>query len=247
MFTVFRCFTDGCIAEDGSALNVQLFEKYGAAFFFGYILVFMIVTIGVFNLIIAIYIDNVASSSLRRRMLEIGQSTVVVERRMLTVMAKMMLLGDPNLTSANDGVVTREVFNQWLQDPEIEDALEAADIEILRKQELFDVVDVHMRGQLGLRDLIGGLMRLRGPIIKSDIVAVRLKVRHLTSMIEDIWWKLSDGEEVPSYSRGATSEQPEMLAVKSNSAELTAQAMHRARKSAVTAKAMHRARSSPTL
>merc|ERR1712193_522894 len=68
--------------------------------------------------------------------------------------------------------------------------LEEVDIETSTKFELFDVLDVNMGGELGLDELIGGLMRLRGPISKSDIVAVRLKVRYMTKLIEDVWRKL---------------------------------------------------------
>merc|ERR1711948_225920 len=84
----------------------------------------------------------------------------------------------------------KEVFNEWLKDPEMLTMLEEVEIETCTKFELFDVLDVDMGGELELDELITGLMKLRGPISKSDIVATRLKVRHVTKMMEDVWRKL---------------------------------------------------------
>mmetsp|Transcript_39780 Transcript_39780/g.72339 ORF Transcript_39780/g.72339 Transcript_39780/m.72339 type:complete len:97 (+) Transcript_39780:1-291(+) len=43
--------------------------------------------------------------------------------------------------------------------------------------DLFDVLDADMSGELTLEELIDGLMRLRGPITKRDMVGVRTQVR----------------------------------------------------------------------
>merc|ERR1712050_717281 len=84
-------------------------------------------------------------------------------------------------------MVTRDVFNTWLMNPDMLNLLEECEIETATKFELFDVLDVDMGGTLGVNELIGGLMRLRGPVSKSDIVAVRLKVRYITELIEELW------------------------------------------------------------
>merc|ERR1712125_27228 len=83
--------------------------------------------------------------------------------------------------------ITRDVFRELLHYPEINNILEKGDIETATKADLFDALDVDMGGELGFNELIGGLMRLRGPITKSDIVAIRLKVRYITGMVEDLW------------------------------------------------------------
>merc|ERR1712060_788712 len=89
-----------------------------------------------------------------------------------------------------DMMVTRDIFNAWLTDPDMLSLLEECEIETATKFELFDVLDVDMGGSLGVNELIGGLMRLRGPVSKSDIVAVRLKVRYITGLIEKIYNKI---------------------------------------------------------
>merc|ERR1712232_264287 len=67
MFTLFRCFTDGCTGVDGSPLMVHLAKQYGELFMICYMLVFLFVTIGLFNLIMAIFVDNVMESTRQRK------------------------------------------------------------------------------------------------------------------------------------------------------------------------------------
>merc|ERR1712050_258826 len=81
--------------------------------------------------------------------------------------------------------ITRDIFNSWLvQDREMLDVLEDLDIETSTKFELFDMLDVDMGGELDFGELVDGIMRVRGPIAKFDIVATRLSVRYLTRLLE---------------------------------------------------------------
>mmetsp|Transcript_12325 Transcript_12325/g.38499 ORF Transcript_12325/g.38499 Transcript_12325/m.38499 type:complete len:143 (-) Transcript_12325:111-539(-) len=82
--------------------------------------------------------------------------------------------------------VTREAFKAWLRDDEFRELLDEADIEITNHSELFDVLDADMGGELSMDELTTGLMKLRGPVTKADIVAVRLKVSHLTRILENV-------------------------------------------------------------
>merc|ERR1712087_282149 len=100
-------------------------------------------------------------------------------------------------------VITRDVFNTWLKDPDFEAMLEEVDIETSTKFELFDVLDVDMGGELEIDELIGGLMSLRGPISKSDMMAVRLQMRHCTKVIERIW-KVVGADAVDDESERST-------------------------------------------
>merc|ERR1719353_2778388 len=74
MFTVFRCFVDGCSANDGTPLQERLRTRYGAPFMITYFLSMIFVQIGVFNLIMAIFIDTVAKNSDKRLQEELGLS-----------------------------------------------------------------------------------------------------------------------------------------------------------------------------
>merc|ERR1711924_184252 len=90
-------------------------------------------------------------------------------------------------SDANDEQIPREVFNHWLTYPDVIKMLDAAGIDTATKFELFDVLGVDMGGELSLEEMVNGLMKLRGPITKTDLVAVRLKVRYTTKMVEEMW------------------------------------------------------------
>lgn len=90
MFTLFRCFTDGCTAYDGTPLQVHLFDYYGAYFMLAYILIFLFVTMGIFNLIMAIFIDNVMEASVRRKQEERGASANEMELALKELIAKLI-------------------------------------------------------------------------------------------------------------------------------------------------------------
>merc|ERR1712113_1271258 len=89
--------------------------------------------------------------------------------------------------------IQRSQFQAWLDDPDMLQMLEDVQIDSSTKFEIFDVLDMDMNAQLELDELVGGLMRLRGGICKSDIVAIRMKVRYLTKMTEEIWTKVCAG------------------------------------------------------
>jgi len=89
MFTLFRCFTDGCTSYDGTPLQSHLFDYYGFAFMFGYMLVYMFVTIGIFNLIMAIFIDNVMEASIQRKKQELGGTAERMECKLKELIEKL--------------------------------------------------------------------------------------------------------------------------------------------------------------
>jgi len=214
MFSVFRCFTDGCSGYTGTPLHESLRRDYGAVFMVGYILMFLVVTVGVFNLIMAIFIDNVVSTNTKRKQQDLGmreqEMKVGIEEmvcgllknvspkrgqlnrhtredllaRSLSCASKMAQIRQERM------VISRELFNTWLTDPDVLSLLEEVDVDTATKAEIFDVCDVDKSGSLTPDELVSGLMRLRGPISKCDVIAIRLKVRYLTKMLEDIHTKI---------------------------------------------------------
>jgi len=95
MFTLFRCFTDGCTAYDGTPLTSHLYDYYGFSFMFGYMLIYLFVTIGIFNLIMAIFIDNVMEASLLRKKEELGANAGCMELKLKELIAKLSLRREP--------------------------------------------------------------------------------------------------------------------------------------------------------
>jgi len=215
MLTLFRCWTEGCAAYDGTPLVERLREKYGYTVMVFYILITMFVTVGVFNLIMAIFIDNVLAAQNNKKHKEIAERSSEIElkfRKLITdflsgrqpsvrikrsnftmwqvpsvsVSDKQRVEEDWDALRKRHVSITRSAFKQLLRSEEFAHVLDEAEIESSNHFELFDVLDADMGGELSMDELTTGLMKLRGPVTKADIVAVRLKVRHLTMMLENV-------------------------------------------------------------
>jgi len=91
MFTLFRCFTDGCSAPDGTPLQVHLAQELGLAFMAVYVLAFLFVTIGIFNLIMGIFIDNVFTASRRRSQLSRGNNALEMQNQLKDTLCNMSM------------------------------------------------------------------------------------------------------------------------------------------------------------
>lgn len=221
MFTLFRCWTDGCAAYDGTPLPEIVRKDYGFSFMAFHILTTMIITVGVFNLIMAIFIDNVVTNQLVRKHKELEERSMEIETRFKRCIINMFNKGHSDTTRMTkrnvakeiEGInsewavllernveVTREMFVGWLEDHNFLQLLDEAEIETANKSDLFEVLDSDMGGQLSMRELTTGLMKLRGPVTKADIVAVRLKVRHLTTILENALSSLSKSDPTPPRS-----------------------------------------------
>ncbi|CAE7473286.1 Catsper1 [Symbiodinium sp. CCMP2456] len=57
MFTAFRCFTGDCTSDQGMPLTSLLAAKFGLAFILPYVASYMLVTMGIFNVILAVYVE----------------------------------------------------------------------------------------------------------------------------------------------------------------------------------------------
>lgn len=81
MFTAFRCFTEGCASYTGTPLQEKMRQStsMGGIFMFAYILIFLFITIGVFNLIMAVFIDSVNDGSLKKKQHYLGSTAAKTE------------------------------------------------------------------------------------------------------------------------------------------------------------------------
>merc|ERR1712084_16287 len=92
------------------------------------------------------------------------------DRYIQKIIAKM----DPE-----EKVVDKALFEAWLARPDVTSLFEEVEVDTSTKFDLFDALDVDGRGELTLNTIVEGLMKLRGPISKLDVVATRLKVTHI--------------------------------------------------------------------
>mmetsp|Transcript_23244 Transcript_23244/g.41981 ORF Transcript_23244/g.41981 Transcript_23244/m.41981 type:complete len:610 (-) Transcript_23244:38-1867(-) len=242
MLTLFRCFTDGCATYGGAPLQEHirqdLVRNMGLLWMCGYILVYLFVTIGVFNLIMAVFIDNVNDGSVKKKQYNLGLTSdktemtlaekiqalcdqtfhniaerPTIRQRMSQAMVDKMTDLESKVTGKKPHtakefeerakgikyemmqkgcLVSKEVFNSWLTNKKTQflDLLEEAEIDVSMKFELFDVLDTDLSGELEFAEIVEGLMKCRGPVSKTDIIGMGLKVRYCTKLIQDIWEKV---------------------------------------------------------
>ncbi|CAJ1376266.1 unnamed protein product [Effrenium voratum] len=233
MFTAFRCFTDGCAGYDGTPLQERIRGKdsaVGGVWMIAYILVFLFITIGIFNLIMAVFIDNVNDGSVKKKQYTLGLTADKTELKLAETLRGMCLKSGvvdrdqleeeeyeemvmtPTMTkrtteylqdyegrcnrlkkamTSTGCMITKRTFNSWLlQSSELLDVLDDAEVDTSCKFELFDVLDIDLSGKLPFSETVEGLMRCRGPVSKTDIISIRLRVRHLTRLTQQIHKKL---------------------------------------------------------
>eukprot|EP00931_Biecheleriopsis_adriatica_P026732 TRINITY_DN16225_c0_g1_i1.p1 TRINITY_DN16225_c0_g1~~TRINITY_DN16225_c0_g1_i1.p1 ORF type:complete len:561 (+),score=72.55 TRINITY_DN16225_c0_g1_i1:42-1724(+) len=205
MMTVFRCFTDGC-GHKAEELRLQLRQNTGL--FQGWLLIYffcmVLVTIGVFNLITAIFIDNVNSSHVVRRQRALTQGRLQFEYVLkellckmtgcmnlehelftrLSMESKVVVLDD--VVKKVDRPITRRRFIKWLENEDFSSLLLDSDIEVDLADGLFDALDADRSGHLTLYEIVEGLMKLRGPVAKTDIVEIIRKIDHLAHGLDDM-------------------------------------------------------------
>ncbi|CAK9076116.1 Voltage-dependent calcium channel type A subunit alpha-1 (Cacophony protein) [Durusdinium trenchii] len=57
MFTAFRCFTGECVNNEGHSITSKMSQEYGLFFELPYVMSYMLVSMGIFNVILAVYVD----------------------------------------------------------------------------------------------------------------------------------------------------------------------------------------------
>lgn len=250
MFTLARCFTDGCESTDGTPIIPYMWNVYGYPLLIFYTFIMFFVTFGLFNLITAILVENTVEAakidnhrvsnrrkaeqirvahkllellermSTRVRRLSVdcadadGESTTepllkTVANNVIVVVRRLRLW-----RSVPDGrifammqklAVTRDAFEKVIYDPAIERILDDLDVSISSREGLFDVLDADGNNVITAEELVGGILRLRGPADKGDTVAALLAVRSLQKNIAEMalgWTEVVAGAQ--SLPRSAT-------------------------------------------
>jgi len=115
MFTVFRCFTDGCVSLDGTPLPVYLWDTFGPFAVAAYVLCILFVIFGLFNLIMAIFVESTMKAAKvdadRRRVLRQNEALHYSDRLGQLVVAFLM----GQAIDTNDGTRSSlTVFNAFM-------------------------------------------------------------------------------------------------------------------------------------
>jgi len=191
--TIFRCVMGDCTSDQGAPLFVQLHWLYGVF----YVLVIMLTSIGLFNVIIAIFVENtlVAAKSnetlQRSRRLADNKRTAFLVAGLVGMFVKAATLADgsphasqatPASISAEDAEqieIGRDLFQRLAAMPSIQLQFDKLDIAQDDRIDLFDILDADGSGSLTLGEIVNGVMKLRGVPKRSDIIANGLIIRSL--------------------------------------------------------------------
>lgn len=217
MSTLFRCFTDGCGAYDGTPLAERLRFEYDWPAFAIFFLLYILICGGVFNLIMALFIDNVVNTQGERKQQDLSDSAVHTEIALKEILTRLLMqravqnaipddvvqevkaMGEPcamgkhnhstvraqfDCLCSSDIQISKNAFAVWLNDEHFCEVLEQAEISISNKAILFDTMDADMGGTLTADEVFVGLMKLRGPVTKTDIVGVSLRVRRIVALLQ---------------------------------------------------------------
>merc|ERR1712137_324940 len=80
--------------------------------------------------------------------------------------------------------ITRETFLLVVQDPKVQAIFDDLEIQSEGRARLFDVLDADGSGTLGLRELVQGLLQVRGEAQRSDVLAAVLGVRAVMEILK---------------------------------------------------------------
>lgn len=207
-FTVFRCIVAAdCTTANGKPIFLLVSRRYGWVFAAIYMVAAMLMIFGLFNIIIAIYVENTVAAAKcngmvmkRRRLMDQRMFTdKITELVRFACHSYYRESSDPktdmlftkvksrasNLSLLQDMSmdITPALFDKLRRHQKFRDILCDLDISDEDQLDLFDTLDVDGNGSIDLEEFVGGISKLRGDARRSDIVSVSLIVK---SMRDDL-------------------------------------------------------------
>lgn len=202
MFTAFRCFTGECVNDSGQPLHSLLAAEFGVPFVAGYVASYMLVSMGIFNVILAVYVDITMKAAKEnealtaeqhsRESIRIARVTRELLKKFAAAYRMFQDFDDPTHpcfqrldTSmfTDDQIqeniaITKELFLLVIQDRSVQALMD--DLELPRdRANLFEIIDADGSGTLQVVELVQGLLKIRGEVSKSDTVASYLATKSL--------------------------------------------------------------------
>lgn len=220
MFTAFRCFTGDCSDTAGISMVPVLSETFGYRFTLPYTMCSMLITFGIFNLIIAIYIEATLTaakqheatdrSTKKKESLQVAHTTKRLMKRFCTL---QRAFSSPDYCLNPDKFdegwcvdfvdefddiddltisMNKQMFLTVMEDRHVQTILDDLDVPSGRAH-FFDVLDADGNGTLQIVEIVQGILSLRGEPKKSDSVACLLSVRSLQSTLQSTRQEVAEG------------------------------------------------------
>jgi len=215
LFTIFRCTVAGdCDTADGKPIFVLMAAEYGWGYGALYVMVVVFVSLGLSNVIAAVFVEQVivgakTSAMLMRRHRLRDKSFFA--RKIAELLKLTVELHDrlgPTQLSAHDVFqraqeiqITPVVFDRFREDPRFCEILRELDVPDDEHLNLLETLDVTGNNSIEVGELVDGINRLRGEAKRSDIVhlfytlrVVHAKVAELECRMQE-WRRDSTGGE----------------------------------------------------
>lgn len=201
-FTVFRCMVVGeCTDERGRPIFTLVVEQYGWSYGLVYCVVQVFMTFGLFNVIVAIFVENVLAGAktndqlMRRqrlrdqnfwgtKMLEMSALICDINRRMQGRMSTRAATPQNVFSEAQSIQITPALFERLRSTSAFCDILKDLDVCEEDSQALFETLDADVSGSIDMEELLVGIEKLRGEARRSDGVAMNLKISNLVSQFQ---------------------------------------------------------------
>ncbi|CAE7546767.1 Catsper1 [Symbiodinium natans] len=212
MFTAFRCATGECTDDEGQPLQSILASEFGVSFIFSYVASYMLVSMGIFNVILAVYVDITMKAAKENDAVTIEQHSkesiriARITRELLKKFAGAFRMyqdmedasdkwqdisnrkSDVMFTDGDvhEGIaITKELFLIVIQDRRVQDLMDELDLPPDRAN-LFEIIDADSSGTLHITELVHGLLKIRGDINKSDVVAGLLATKACYDKVSEL-------------------------------------------------------------
>lgn len=212
MFTTFRCFIGDCNTQQGRSITQLLTDEFGVPFVLGYVVSYMLVAMGIFNVILAVYVDitmkaakendAVTAEQYSRESIRIARATRELLKKFAAAYHVFHIMEDhaADVTQLEithsatlftddeiheDVAITKELFLLVIQDPSCQALMDELDLPPFRAH-LFEVIDADGSGTLHIQELVQGLLKLRGEVNKGDVVAPLLATRSVQEMVGEM-------------------------------------------------------------
>jgi len=220
MFTTFRFMLGDYSTRAGKSLVVALEQDYGMKFQLLFVVWMILAIFGLFNIITAIFVDTTVAGLKhndvkRKYMKQYERRYVATKLRDLLARAKEILAEGGGLVrhhsfknaSHGDAVdnlgmieMSEDDFVALMRDDTVKQLMADLDIEIFNASGIFFTFDGDGSGLLSLQELAMGVMKLRGDLQKSDMIASWMASRSLHDKFDALKEQLDRAVILPTAS-----------------------------------------------
>ncbi|CAJ1422126.1 unnamed protein product [Effrenium voratum] len=211
MFTAFRCFTGDCNSDSGQPIASLLAAEYGIPFILCFVVSYMLVAMGIFNVILAVYVDitmkaaketeTLTAEQHARESIRIARTTRELLKKFASFHKIMKEDGGeldeilkmdsrPSVHFTDEDIyenlaISKECFLMVIQDRTVQHLMDDLDLPPDRAN-LFEIIDADGSGTLHITELVHGLLKIRGDVKKSDTVASLLATKAVQQMVQEM-------------------------------------------------------------